>query len=128
MKILSVGVTRRPSHVEIEHQMMVWINDLLSDEISARTTTSTIKHNAVELHPLFVGSIPPPHDLGASARSPVRTSGMVCMVWIIGLLVTPDGYAGNARLEQLVQAVATWYMYRQLSVSNRYVMILVWCI
>ena len=48
MKRLSVGVGRLPSHVEVEHQMVAWMNDLRSDEISARVTMSMIKHKGVE--------------------------------------------------------------------------------
>ena len=68
MKRLSVGVGRLPSHVEVEHQMVAWMNDLRSDGISARVTTSMIKHKAVELHPMFFGPIPAPHDLDGSKR------------------------------------------------------------
>ena len=59
----SVGVGRLPSRVEVEHQIVAWINDLRSDEISTRVTTSVIKHKAVELHPMFFGPVPPPYDL-----------------------------------------------------------------
>ena len=47
-KTLSVGVGRLPSHVEIEQEIVAWINDLRSDEISARVTMSMIKHKGVE--------------------------------------------------------------------------------
>ena len=58
-----MGVGKLPSHVEVEQQIVAWINDLRSDEISTRVTTSVIKHKAVELHPMFFGPVPPPYDL-----------------------------------------------------------------
>lgn len=40
--------------------MVAWINDVRSDEISARVTTFIIKHNkAVGLNRMFSGPIPP---------------------------------------------------------------------
>ena len=68
MKKLSVNAGRVPSHDEVEHQVVAWINDLRSDEVSARVTTSMIKQKAVELHPMFFGPISPPHDLEESKR------------------------------------------------------------
>ena len=56
----SVGVGRLPSRVEVEKQIVAWVNDLPSDEIWARVTASMIKHKAVELHPMFFGPIVPP--------------------------------------------------------------------
>ena len=64
----SVGVGRLPSRVEVEKQIVAWVNDLPSDEIWARVTASMIKHKAVELHPMFVGPILPAHDLDGSKR------------------------------------------------------------
>ena len=39
------------------------MNDLRSDDIWARVTTSTIKQKAVQLHTVFFGPMPPRHDL-----------------------------------------------------------------
>lgn len=43
--------------------MVARANDLRSDEIPARVTAFMTKHKAVELHPMFYGPIPAPHDL-----------------------------------------------------------------
>ena len=67
-KRLSVGVGKLPSHVEVEQQIVAWINDLRSDEISALVTASIIKHKVVELHPMIIRPIHPPHDLDGSVR------------------------------------------------------------
>ena len=67
-KKLSVNAGRVPSNFKIEHEMVAWINNVRSDEISAGVTTSMIKQKAVELNPMFFGPIPPPHDLEESER------------------------------------------------------------
>ena len=54
MKQSLAGGGRLPSHIEVEQLIMAWINDLRSNEISARVTTSSTNHKAVELHPVNV--------------------------------------------------------------------------
>ena len=68
MKKLLVNAGRVPSPVEVEHQVVAWINDLRSDEASARVTASMTKHKAIDLYPMFFGPIPPPHDREESKR------------------------------------------------------------
>lgn len=43
IKTLSVSAGRVPSNAEIKHQVVAWINELCSEEVSAGVTTVVVR-------------------------------------------------------------------------------------
>ncbi|CAM9108069.1 unnamed protein product, partial [Pylaiella littoralis] len=53
---------------DTELEIIDWINELRTDAVSARVSTTMIKHKATELNPGFFGVRPPPSDLASNKR------------------------------------------------------------
>ena len=64
----SLNIGRMRTNADAEREIVDGINDLHTDGISARVSTTMIKHKVIELPPNFFGERPPPSDLAGKFR------------------------------------------------------------